>query len=122
MPEYRKIKLPRACLAWGEPDFEHVLKTELEGLQVDQLPLQAGIAASSYALSGPFQAMVIAASANDAVIHVKAGVFYQGIVAGCSCADDPTPTEPVQEYCEIALDLDRTSCEAAVHLLAGQPE
>jgi hypothetical protein len=49
---------------------------------------------------------------------VKAGIFYTGVIAGCSCADDPTPVDELNEYCVVQFDIDRMTAETTVRLLA----
>jgi hypothetical protein len=39
-------------------------------------------------------------------IQVHLGVLYAGIIAGCSCADDPSPLDTITEHCELVLDID----------------
>lgn len=68
----------------------------------------------NYALDANFSAMLIGASDGPEVLRVKAGIFYAGIVAGCSCADDPTPVEPHSEYCELQFDIDKRTAETRV--------
>ena len=53
--------------------------------------------------------MVIGASEEAGLIRARVGVFFHGVIAGCSCADDPTPVEPQQEYCELELAIDRST-------------
>ena len=43
--------------------------------------------------------MLLSASEDAGLLRVKAGIFYTGIIAGCSCADDPTPIDELNEYC-----------------------
>jgi hypothetical protein len=71
----------------------------------------------SYALDNKFEAMIINASEQDGFIRARVGIFYSGILAGCSCADDPTPVEPQPEYCEVQVDIDRKTAEATIALL-----
>lgn len=35
-----------------------------------------------------------------------------------SCADDPTPVDELTEYCVLQFDIDRTTADASVTLLA----
>ena len=112
------IRLTRSLNAWGTPEFRDVLKQEIEQLDAALLPLQQGLAASSHVTDRPFQAMIIGASADAGRIRVKAGVFYTGVIAGCSCADDPTPIDEQNEYCVVQLDIDRKTAETTVMLLA----
>jgi len=58
--------------------------------------------------------MVLASEDVGHEIALRIGVFYRGIIAGCSCADDPTPVEPVNEYCELNLRLDKSTAMATV--------
>jgi len=112
------IRLPNALNAWGTPAFEAILKQEIEQLDAAQLPLQQGLAVSSQVTDRPFQAMVIAAHEASGVIRVKTGIFYTGVIAGCSCADDPTPIDEQNEYCVLQLDIDRATADTTVTLLA----
>ncbi len=103
--------------AWGTGDFDAALRKEIEELKAEQLPLQQGLSAGSYALGDRFEAMVIGAHEHDGVIRARVGIFYSGIIAGCSCADDPTPVEPQPEYCEVQVDIDRETAEATITLI-----
>jgi hypothetical protein len=111
------LRLPQALGAWGTPAFKAVLKGELEQLDPQAFPLQEGLSLSSYALYDKISAVVIAASDTADQIQIKAGIFYAGVIAGCSCADDPTPVEPQIEYCEVMIDIDKGTGEATVSLL-----
>jgi hypothetical protein len=111
------IRLTKALRTWGTHEFTAVLKKEIEAFDAEQLPLQQGLSAGSYALGDKFEAMVISAHEQDGFIRARLGVFYSGIVAGCSCADDPTPVEPQPEYCEVQVDIDRKTAEATIVLL-----
>ncbi|MCE5180898.1 MAG: hypothetical protein LLG15_03765 [Betaproteobacteria bacterium] len=112
------IRLTKALDAWGTPDFEDVLKNEITRMKVDQLPLQQGLTASSHALDDNIRAIIIAVSESENFIQVKAGIFYSGIIAGCNCADDPTPVEAQSEYCEVLLDIDKKTAETGITLVA----
>jgi len=112
------IRLSKALSVWGTPEFKAVLKTELEQLSVEQLPLQQGLSVGSYALGNNIQVMIISTSEQPGAICAKAGIFYTGIVAGCNCSDDPTPVEEHSEYCEVSVEIDKKSAAARVVLLA----
>jgi len=112
------IRLPDALKAWGTPGFEAILKREIEQLDAALLPLQQGLAVSSHVTDRPFQAMVISVREDTGMIHAKAGIFYTGVIAGCSCADDPTPIDERNEYCVVQFDIDRATANTTVRLLA----
>ena len=61
--------------------------------------------------------MIILVADDEGFIHVKAGIFYSGIIAGCSCADDPTPVDEQNEYCEVQFEINKKTAEATVALL-----
>jgi len=110
--------LTKSLNAWGTPGFRDVLKREIEGLGARDLPLQQGLSTGSYALDHGLRAMILAAYEGPTAIRVRAGIFYSGIIAGCSCADDPTPVDEHNEYCEVQIDIDRATGETTVALLA----
>jgi hypothetical protein len=118
MTEQIMIRLPNTLNAWGTPEFEVVLKQEIQQLDAGCLPLQQGLSASSYVTDRPFQARIISVHEDAGVIRVKAGIFYTGIIAGCSCADDPTPVDELNEYCVVQLCVDKITAETTVTLLA----
>ena len=111
------IRLRKSVAAWGNPEFEDILKGELGELGVGQLPLQQGLSSGSHALDKPIEAMIISSTDDAGHIHVRAGIFYHGIIAGCSCADDPTPVDEHSEYCEVMLVIDRQTGETDISLL-----
>lgn len=111
------IKFANALRAWGTPGFQAALKEEIEKLNADLLPLQQGLARSSYVAARRPGAMILGATADDRCIRARAGIFYAGIIAGCSCADDPTPVDEIDEYCEISVDIDRRTAEVTIALL-----
>ena len=61
--------------------------------------------------------MIISVADDPDHIHVKAGIFYTGIIAGCSCADDPTPVDEQAEYCEVRLEINKATAATAISLL-----
>jgi hypothetical protein len=106
--------------AWNTPAFESVLKAEIEGLDGNLMPLQQGLARTSYAIPDGFSAIILNVTELDDVIRVKVGLSYRGIIPGCSCADDPTPIDELPEYCVVQFDIDRKTAEARVTLLDAE--
>jgi hypothetical protein len=112
------IRFIDALNAWGTPDFNAILRQEIERLTADQLPLQQGLSTGSHALDNRLRAMIISAADKGNTIRARAGIFYTGIIAGCSCADDPSPVNEENEYCEVQLDIDKATAATTVVLLA----
>jgi len=111
------IQFKRSFSAWATPGFKSVLKQEIEQLSVIELPLQQGLTTGSHALDADIQAMILNVQESEFCIQVKAGIFYKSIIAGCSCADDPTPVDEVNEHCEVLIEIDKMTAEATITLL-----
>lgn len=112
------IHLTQSVTAWGSPAFDGILKREIAQLGAGQLPLQQGLATSSIALDDNLDVMIISIAEQAGFLSVKAGIFYTGIVAGCSCDGDPTPVDTNAEYCVVQIDIDKATAAATVTLLA----
>lgn len=106
------IQLPASLHAWGDDDFPQALKRELEALDAATLPLQQRLTSGSAVLDTPIQVMPLGATEEDGRIRARVGVFFASVIAGCNCADDPTPVEPQNEYCELWVVIDRETAEA----------
>lgn len=104
--------------AWETPAFEAILKHEIEQMDVELLPLQQGLSQSSYTSGANRSVLIISITAGAGFIRAKTGIFYTGVIAGCSCADDPTPMSELAEYCEVQFDIDQITAETTVTLLA----
>lgn len=111
------IRLPETLGALASPELRAVAKREIERLDPAALPLQQGLARSSHVTDRPIQAVILGVHEEPQRVRVKAGIFYSGIIAGCSCADDPTPIDEITEYCVVEFDVDRATADAAVALL-----
>ena len=107
------IVLPLSVAARGAADLREVLKQELQSLAA-QLPLQQGLSQGSAAISDGAQVMMLAVDDGGDPMTVRFGVFYSAVIAGCSCADDPTPLDVVNEYCEMRAVIDVSSARAVV--------
>lgn len=112
------IKLDKALDAWGTPDFAATLKQEIERLSPEQLPLQQGLSSGNFALAEPVTATIQDVAEMEDVIRVKAGIFFGSVIGGCSCADDPTPVDRIEEYCEVQLDIDKSTAATTISLVA----
>ena len=113
----KKMKLSSSLQAWANPEFNHVAKDEIQSIDPTLLPLQKGLSLSSYVSDRPISVTILNFSETTDIISVKAGIFYTGIIAGCSCADDPTPLDEQNEYCEGRFDINKNTAETTVTLL-----
>ena len=111
------MKLTKIQRAWGKPDFIKITKDEIQAIDCHQLPLQKGLAHSSYVSDSAFSITILKTYETNDTIIIKTGVFYTGIIAGCSCSDDPSPTDEQNEYCELVFNINKKTTEATVILL-----
>jgi hypothetical protein len=112
------IRLSKALGAWQTPTFKAVLKDEIEHLDGNLLPLQQGLEYSSVANTEGFTVTIQEVADTERTLRVKTRVLYTGLIAGCSCADDPTPLNEINESCEVEFVIDKTTAETVITLLA----
>lgn len=111
------MRLLKSLNSWGKPDFTSIVKQEIQDIDPGLLPLQQGLSLSSYVSDKPFDVTILRITDKDESITVKAGIFYSGIIAGCSCADDPTPVDEQSEYCEIIFSINKRTADTTASLL-----
>lgn len=109
--------LNETLAAWQTPAFNEIFKAEIKQLDPDLLPLQAGLTHSNTANADSLSVRILSTAELPACLQIKAGLFYTGIIAGCSCADDPTPVDEINEYCEVRFEIDKRTGAATVTLL-----
>ena len=112
------MQLTTALKAWGTPAFEVVLKNTIMQMDVTLLPLQQGLSQSSYTDGKNRSVIILNMAEEPGFIRVNTCIFYTGIIAGCSCADDPTPMSEIAESCEVQISIDKSTAETTVTLLA----
>jgi len=110
------IFLPLTLDASSAQNFTTTLKKELESLTASDLPLQKGLSQSSYVSDEPFHILPLSHTCDAHSLYVRIGVSYSGIIAGCSCADDPTPQDLQTEYCELLLTINTQTAAATFEL------
>ena len=111
------IKLLKSLASFNTDAFEKTAKNEIVEIEQAALPLQKGLSLSSYVSDSPFSVTILNVSDNSQSITIKTGVFYTGIIAGCSCSDDPSPTDEQNEYCEIQFNINKLTAETDIQLL-----
>ncbi len=114
------ILLSQSLADWGSEAFERTFQREVAQLPASVLPLQAGLAHSSAVADEPFKVVILNAEWREQELRVRAGIFYSGIIAGCNCADDQTPPDLQQEYCELEFLIDGETAATTVRLLSSE--
>ena len=111
------LLLDKALRAWGTANFETALKQEVAQLNADQLLLQQGLSTGNYVAADPITVAINSVADMGDIIRVTVGIFYKSVLGGCNCADDPTPTSENNEYCEVQLDINKTTSATTVALV-----
>lgn len=111
------LRLEAALSVWGHSEFEETLKRELMRLGIADLPLQAALTSGSQAIDRPISVIIKRIDDAGPVVSVTVGIFFKSVIAGCSCADDPTPMNELDEFCELQLDIDKMTAAATITLL-----
>ena len=94
--------------------FARQLKHELEHLQAGTLPLEQATTQGGQVDDSNIAANVIEVREHGDWICARVGIFFNEVVGGCSCGDDPLS---VNAYCQIQVSIDRASAEAEFALL-----
>ena len=113
------LQLPRTLRAWDSADLAAIFKQELAQLGRDYLPLQQALRQGSSVLDTPVTVLMHDARIDAQQLSIRAGIFYQSVTAGCSCADDPTPLNEHTEYCEVQVLIDTRDAQTQVLLVEG---
>ncbi|MFA6119801.1 MAG: hypothetical protein WCT35_02280 [Sideroxydans sp.] len=116
------IRLERTLQAWGTSDFERVFKQELALVGNHVLPLQQALSVGNHVTDASPTVIFISAQETEATLHLHAALVFTSIIAGCSCADDPTPLDENTEYCEVMLAVDRTTAITAISQPVESPD
>ncbi len=111
------LLLANVVQAWGAPHFMATLKREIESINIEYLPLQQGLTSSNYVLDNGISTILKKVTETNTHICITAGIFYQGVISGCSCADDPSPINENHEYCEVQIRIDKSTAVTAITLL-----
>lgn len=113
------LKLIKTAQAINSNNIKQIAKQEIQKINKDLLPLQQGLSLSSYVGKSEISVVILNIENKADIIQIKAGIFYTGIIAGCSCSDDPSPTDEQTEYCELQFDIDKNTAETNIILLGS---
>jgi len=111
------VLFDKTLRAWNSPEFMAILKQEIENMDPELLPLQQGLTTGNYAIANNLTAMINNVLETSNLLCVTAGIFYTSVIAGCSCADDPTPINENNEYCIVRLDIDKDTAVTEVNFV-----
>ena len=107
------LTLNKSLDSWGSKNFTKTLKAELESLAKGTLPLQLATTQGGIVDDSNISALINHCSEDEASIQIKVGIFFNEIVAGCNCDDDPASDNT---YCELLVSIDKISAETTFTL------
>lgn len=94
----------QSIAAWGQDSFAEILCRELKDSGLISLVdlMQQG----SAPVQDSMHLSLLKVEELEGQIRAKVSVFFDSIIAGCQCADDPNPVDPIHEYAEVTLLID----------------
>ena len=107
-------KFTGALRDWTSERFAATLKRELLALDPADLPLHGVTTQGGIVDDTGIDATILGATDDDLAIRVTVGVLFTEIVGGCSCADEPAPTNT---YCEMRITIDKATAEAQLSVI-----
>ncbi len=111
------VLLPNTLLAINLPHFKTTFVKELSTVNKNLLPLQRALSHSSYLSNEPFQVIYMSHQLTADELLIKTTIFFTGIIAGCSCTDDPTPQDTQTEACELLVIVNRDTAQTTFTLI-----
>ena len=106
-------KLTNSLKNRGSENFKKVLKQEIEALGNDVLPLNQATCQGGLADDSNISALINSVTENETQLLIKVGIFFNEIIAGCNCGDDPASENT---YCELLVSIDKSTAEACFSL------
>ncbi|RMG34912.1 MAG: hypothetical protein D6720_08290 [Gammaproteobacteria bacterium] len=106
--------MPRTLSAWESAHFASAFLEEAGSLSAGELRLERLLQYGSQAVGTP-RFMILASEADADCLRVKTGVFFESVLSGCTCADDPTPETRYNEYGELLFVIDRKTGQVKVN-------
>lgn len=102
--------LEKSLHAWGTEDFSPVLRSELEALRGDVLPI-AGAIEEGNRLDDSDLGVIVNEVTDDAQhIYARVGVFFAQIIECVTCSGGNGACD--EAYCELLVTIDKASGDA----------
>lgn len=108
-------KFTTALNNWNTDLFNPSLKNEIQNLKPGTLPLEKATNQGGMIDDSNITASIINSTDNNNYIQAKVGIFFNEVVGGCNCDDDPVSENT---YCEIILSINKETAEAEFSLIS----
>lgn len=110
------LHLPQSLAAWPGERFAATLTEELGRADPGQLRLERLLRHGSHVVEAP-DFIILGSEDSASGPVVRLGVFLKSVLAGCACADDPTPVDTMNEYGEIEILIEEGDAHARIRPL-----
>ena len=107
------IQLPDSVRNWNSAEFSGSFKREIQGLPSGTLPLQSRGTQNGLVDDSDLSLVLLQTTETGDMYNIRTGVFFSGIIGGCSCGDEP---EAENAYCEIWVRIHNKTAEASISL------
>jgi hypothetical protein len=108
------LRFARSLHAWQTDAFARTLKKEIERAGTRALPLEQGTSQGGFVDDAAITATVLSATESRLRVCADVGVFFNEILAGCSCGDEP---ESINAYCRIRVRIDKSTAQTDVRVI-----
>lgn len=106
--------LHRSLAAWDTPAFVATLRSEIEALPIDDLPLNGATTQGGRVDGERITVAVLQAEDGRDAIHARLAVFFTERVGGCSCGDEAVAA---QAHCRLRVEIAKADASARITLL-----
>ena len=93
---------------WNTDLFNASLKNEIQNLKSGVLPLHLATTQGGMVDDSNISATIINSTENDDCIQAKVGIFFNEVIGGCNCHDDPVSENT---YCEIQVSINKQTAD-----------
>lgn len=108
----QSVVLKKAVAAYRTDRFIAELQAGLAALGADQLCLHQATVMGGHVDADQISVTVLSVVDEDAGPVARVGVFFNEVLGGCSCHDDPVATPA---YCELDVGLDAGTGEVMIN-------
>lgn len=112
------IRLPNTLRDAGEKHFAATLADELKLLPTGSLPLHLATTQGGMVDDSDIAVSVLNSHTSETEVRCKITVFFDELVSGCNCADDPSPDHTATpSSCQLLVTIDRVATTATFTVL-----
>ena len=108
------LTLHRSLKHWKSISFKEIFKSEFLKLDLSTLPLHQSTTQGGYVDYTNIELTLLSTTENVRDILIKTGLFFNEIVGGCNCEDDPIE---INNYCILLISINKNTARCSFSLL-----